>query len=98
MAHLPTFTAVTVVEWGRGVADDLSEDARRFLEFILGEEAQTYFREETAEYPVAGGVDALTCRFGRRAQDACCDARLVLHCRATRFPPPGLPRASGSAA
>lgn len=38
---------------------DKAEDARRFVEFLLEEEAQTYFREETAEYPLASGVEAL---------------------------------------
>lgn len=35
---------------------DQSDDARRFVEFLLGEEAQTYFAEETFEYPLASGV------------------------------------------
>lgn len=41
------------------LGDEISGDARKFLEFLLGEEAQTYFREETAEYPLAAGVEAL---------------------------------------
>ena len=32
------------------------EDAVTFLEFLLGEEAQQYFAEETYEYPLAAGV------------------------------------------
>jgi iron(III) transport system substrate-binding protein len=33
-----------------------SANAQAFLEFLLSEQAQTYFRDETAEYPVAAGV------------------------------------------
>jgi iron(III) transport system substrate-binding protein len=33
--------------------------ARRFVEFLLGDGAQRYFRDETAEYPVAAGVEAI---------------------------------------
>ena len=39
-------------------ASDNDENALRFIEFLLSEEGQTYFREETFEYPVAAGVDA----------------------------------------
>jgi iron(III) transport system substrate-binding protein len=35
---------------------DLTEEAARFIEFMLGEEAQTFFSEETFEYPLAAGV------------------------------------------
>ncbi|MBM3941251.1 MAG: iron ABC transporter substrate-binding protein [SAR202 cluster bacterium] len=35
------------------------EAAERFVEFMLSEEAQDYFREETFEYPLAAGVRAL---------------------------------------
>jgi iron(III) transport system substrate-binding protein len=41
------------------LGEEVSDEARQFLEFLLGEEAQTYFREETAEYPLAAGVEAL---------------------------------------
>jgi iron(III) transport system substrate-binding protein len=41
------------------VGDDVSDEARAFLEFLLSEEGQSYFREETAEYPVAAGIEAL---------------------------------------
>ena len=33
-------------------------NALRFIRFLLSEEGQTYFRNETNEYPVASGVDA----------------------------------------
>ncbi|PPK97610.1 iron(III) transport system substrate-binding protein [Kineococcus xinjiangensis] len=35
-----------------------SGDARAFVEYLLGPEAQTYFAEETKEYPLASGVEA----------------------------------------
>jgi iron(III) transport system substrate-binding protein len=35
------------------------EQALAVLDFLLGEEAQTYFAEETLEYPLAAGVDAV---------------------------------------
>lgn len=34
------------------------DGARRFVEFLLSEEAQRYFAEETFEYPLIAGVDA----------------------------------------
>ncbi|MGQ0521850.1 MAG: iron ABC transporter substrate-binding protein [Actinomycetota bacterium] len=34
-------------------------EAERFVRFLLGAEAQTYFREETAEYPLAAGVEPI---------------------------------------
>lgn len=34
-----------------------SEEAERFLEFLLSEDAQRYFAEETKEYPLAAGVE-----------------------------------------
>lgn len=34
-------------------------EARRLVTFLLSREAQTYFREETAEYPIAAGVRPL---------------------------------------
>lgn len=38
---------------------DKSADARRLVEYLLGQEAQEYFRTETAEYPLASGVEPL---------------------------------------
>jgi iron(III) transport system substrate-binding protein len=38
-------------------ADD-TEDAERLIEFLLSEEAQAYFAEETYEYPLVAGVSA----------------------------------------
>lgn len=35
-----------------------NENALRFVRFLLSEEAQTYFRDETSEYPVAADIDA----------------------------------------
>lgn len=45
---------------GVGVLEgaDRSDEARRFAEFLLGEQAQTYFAEETKEYPLVDGVPA----------------------------------------
>ena len=34
-----------------------SEAAERFIEYLLSEEAQRYFAEETTEYPLAAGVE-----------------------------------------
>ena len=34
------------------------DNALRFIRFLLSEDGQTYFRDETNEYPVAAGVDA----------------------------------------
>ena len=39
-------------------ASDNDDNALRFVRFLLSEEGQTYFREETFEYPIAAGVDA----------------------------------------
>ena len=36
---------------------DSRENARRFIEYLLSEEAQAYFAEETNEYPLIDGVD-----------------------------------------
>jgi iron(III) transport system substrate-binding protein len=38
-------------------AADRVDDATRLIEFLLGEEAQSYFAEETFEYPLAAGVE-----------------------------------------
>lgn len=44
-------TAATVLE-----SSDHQDQAAALIEWLLGEEAQTYFSEETKEYPVAAGV------------------------------------------
>ena len=38
---------------------DRPEEAERFVRFLLSEEAQRYFRDETTEYPLRAGVDAI---------------------------------------
>jgi iron(III) transport system substrate-binding protein len=38
---------------------DHAEQANRFVEFLLGEQAQSYFAERTKEYPVVAGVPAI---------------------------------------
>jgi iron(III) transport system substrate-binding protein len=44
---------------GAGILDtsDQAEAARELIAFLLSEEAQTYFAEETEEYPIAAGVE-----------------------------------------
>ena len=44
-------TAASVLD-----TSDQPEEAQRLVEFLLSEEAQTYFAEETFEYPLAAGV------------------------------------------
>ena len=46
---------------GAGVlaSSEHQEDAQRLVDFLLGAEAQEYFRSETAEYPLAAGVEPL---------------------------------------
>ncbi|MCJ0873882.1 iron ABC transporter substrate-binding protein [Streptomyces sp. AP-93] len=45
---------------GVGVLDKSAgdPDVRAFVDYLLGREAQTYFAEETYEYPLAAGVDS----------------------------------------
>ena len=45
---------------GVGILDgtDKREDADRLVEFLLGDEAQRYFSEETTEYPLRDGIAA----------------------------------------
>lgn len=38
---------------------DQSDEARDFIEFLLSDEAQEYFRDETTEYPTTKSVDAI---------------------------------------
>ncbi|MGE4427206.1 MAG: iron ABC transporter substrate-binding protein, partial [Solirubrobacteraceae bacterium] len=46
---------------GAGVlaSSEHQEQARKLVDFLLGKEAQEYFRSETAEYPLSAGVEAL---------------------------------------
>ena len=37
-------------------ASDRRDEAERFVEFLLSEEAQRFFTDETFEYPLARGV------------------------------------------
>jgi len=48
-----------LLETAVGILDgaDERDEARQFVEFLLEEEAQTFFSEETFEYPLAGGVE-----------------------------------------
>lgn len=48
-----------VMPAGAGVVEgsDMPDAARRFVEFLLSEQAQQYFAEETHEYPLIEGVD-----------------------------------------
>lgn len=38
---------------------DQKDLARRFVDYLLGESAQEFFRNETAEYPLRTGIDAI---------------------------------------
>ena len=40
---------------GVGILDS-SDEAEKFLEFLLSREGQSYFAEQTREYPLVGGV------------------------------------------
>jgi len=44
-------TAATVIE-----GTDMADEAERFIEFMLSEDAQRFFADETFEYPLAAGV------------------------------------------
>ena len=52
IGNLNIVTGVAVLE----TTDD-PELSRQFVEFMLGEEAQTFFSEETFEYPLVEGVE-----------------------------------------
>lgn len=52
-------TFVNVAGLGILEGTDRSEDARRLVTYLLGQEAQEYFRTETAEYPLSAGVEPL---------------------------------------
>ena len=51
-------TFVNVAGIGILEGTEQSDEARKLLEFLLGEEAQTYFSEETTEYPLRASVPA----------------------------------------
>ncbi|MBW3614636.1 MAG: iron ABC transporter substrate-binding protein [Actinobacteria bacterium] len=53
-----TFVNVSGVGIVKGT--DRREDAERFVRYLLGPEAQSFFRDETAEYPMRRGVGALS--------------------------------------
>ncbi len=50
-------TLVNVAGAGVLKTSDATDTARRFLEFMLSEEAQRYYAETNAEYPLVDGVD-----------------------------------------
>jgi iron(III) transport system substrate-binding protein len=57
----PTPTAGSLVmPAGAGIlaSSDSSDEAERFIAFLVDEEAQTYFADETFEYPLVAGVAA----------------------------------------
>ncbi|MBW3669017.1 MAG: iron ABC transporter substrate-binding protein [Actinobacteria bacterium] len=52
-------TFVNVAGLGVLQNTDESEAARRLVEYLLGADAQEYFRTETAEYPMRNGIEPL---------------------------------------
>ena len=52
LGSIPLVTTVSVL-----VGSERTEDARRFVEFLLSPEAQRFYSEETFEYPLAAGVE-----------------------------------------
>lgn len=51
-------TFVNVAGLGMVEGTDRRDDAEALVEFLLSEEAQEYFSDETAEYPLRAGVEA----------------------------------------
>jgi iron(III) transport system substrate-binding protein len=51
---------VNVAGVGVVATTDAGEEAQQFVDFLLGEEAQQYFAEETKEYPLIEGVETDT--------------------------------------
>jgi iron(III) transport system substrate-binding protein len=49
---------INVAGVGVLASSDRSEEATQFVEFLLGEDAQSYFAEQTKEYPLIPGVPA----------------------------------------
>ena len=52
-------TFVNVAGVGMLKGTKRTADAQKFVEYLLGRTAQEYFRNETSEYPLAAGVEAL---------------------------------------
>jgi iron(III) transport system substrate-binding protein len=52
LGSIPLVTTVSVL-----AGSERTEDARRFVEFLLSPEAQRFYSEETFEYPLAAGVE-----------------------------------------
>lgn len=52
MGSLLIVTGAAIIE-----GSDMPDEARQFIEFMLGEEAQRFFADETFEYPLAEGVE-----------------------------------------
>ncbi|MGH9086426.1 MAG: extracellular solute-binding protein [Acidimicrobiales bacterium] len=52
LGSLLIVTAASIIE-----GTDRSEEAERFIEFMLGAEAQQFFSGETFEYPLASGIE-----------------------------------------
>lgn len=41
-------------------SSERTEDAQRFVEYLVGADAQNYFRDETSEYPLRTGIDPVS--------------------------------------
>ncbi|HWN20736.1 MAG TPA: iron ABC transporter substrate-binding protein [Gaiellaceae bacterium] len=52
LGSIPLVTTVSVL-----AGSERTEDAQRFVEFLLSPEAQRFYSEETFEYPLAAGVE-----------------------------------------
>ena len=52
-------TFVNVAGVGILESSERKDAARQLVEFLLGEEAQEYFRDETSEYPLRDGIDPI---------------------------------------
>jgi iron(III) transport system substrate-binding protein len=48
-----------LITTGAAIIDgtDMTDEARQFIEFMLGDEAQRFFADETFEYPLADGME-----------------------------------------
>ena len=53
LGSLRLVTGASILE-----AADLPDEAAELIEFLLGEDAQTFFTDETFEYPLVEGIDA----------------------------------------